>query len=106
MTHSPRLTHARAPLVHEVSVIDEFGASRSISIPAERSLTVFVDNRELVTLMTLLMPWAVVANYNDQNTVFATLFPTASGLPDAPCSQRPARASPAHPPAAPQRCSR
>ena len=53
MTHSPRLTHARAPLVHEVSVIDEFGASRSISIPAERSLTVFVDNRELVTLMTL-----------------------------------------------------
>jgi FdhD protein len=53
MTHSPRLTQARAPLVHEVSVIDEFGASRVISIPAERSLTVFVDKRELVTLMTL-----------------------------------------------------
>ena len=32
---------------------DEFGATRSITIPAERPLTVFVDKRELVTLMTL-----------------------------------------------------
>ena len=32
---------------------DEFGAERRITIPAERALTVFVDNRELVTLMTL-----------------------------------------------------
>ncbi len=39
--------------MHEVEVLDEFGATRRISIPAERALTVFVDNRELVTLMTL-----------------------------------------------------
>ena len=32
---------------------DEFGATRRIAIPAERALTVFVDKRELVTLMTL-----------------------------------------------------
>lgn len=32
---------------------DEFGATRHIAIPAERALTVFVDKRELVTLMTL-----------------------------------------------------
>lgn len=32
---------------------DEFGATRSIMIPAERPLTIFVDKRELVTLMTL-----------------------------------------------------
>ncbi len=50
---APRLTAASAPLVQEVEVRDEFGASRRIAIPAERALTVFVDRRELVTLMTL-----------------------------------------------------
>jgi FdhD protein len=49
----PRLTEARAPLIQEVEVLDEFGQRRRITIPAERPLTVFVDNRELVTLMTL-----------------------------------------------------
>ena len=48
-----RLTAASAPLTHEIDVRDEFGAERTISIPAERPLTVFVDKRELVTLMTL-----------------------------------------------------
>jgi len=49
----PRLTQARAALTREVSVLDEFGARRQVAIPAERALTVFVDKRELVTLMTL-----------------------------------------------------
>ena len=53
MTPVPRLTAASAPLTNEVEVLDEFGATRRISIPAERALTVFVDKRELVTLMTL-----------------------------------------------------
>jgi len=53
MTASLRLTAARAPLMQEIAARDEFGQIRSISIPAERALTVFVDNRELVTLMTL-----------------------------------------------------
>lgn len=53
MLTPPRLTQARAPLTHEVAVLDEFGATRRIAIPAERALTVFVDKRELVTLMTL-----------------------------------------------------
>ncbi|HWI10241.1 MAG TPA: formate dehydrogenase accessory sulfurtransferase FdhD [Burkholderiaceae bacterium] len=53
MSIAPRLTTATAALMHEVDVLDEFGATRRISIPAERALTVFVDNRELVTLMTL-----------------------------------------------------
>ena len=50
---TPRLTQAAAPLMHTLEVRDEFGSTRRISIPAERALTVFVDNRELVTLMTL-----------------------------------------------------
>jgi FdhD protein len=49
----PRLTEARAPLTQRIQVLDEFGATRGIAIPAERPLTVFVDKRELVTLMTL-----------------------------------------------------
>ncbi len=48
-----RLTAASAPLTERITARDEFGAERAISIPAERSLTVFVDKRELVTLMTL-----------------------------------------------------
>jgi FdhD protein len=49
----PHLTEARAPLTREVEVRDEFGQRRTIQIPAERPLTLFVDKRELVTLMTL-----------------------------------------------------
>ena len=48
-----RLTQASAPLTRQVTVRDEFGLERSVAIPAERALTEFVDNRELVTLMTL-----------------------------------------------------
>ena len=49
----PYLTQARAPLTFETVAVNEFGESTAISIPAERSLTVYVDKRELVTLMTL-----------------------------------------------------
>ena len=34
-------------------MVNEFGDSDTVSIPAERALTVYVDKRELVTLMTL-----------------------------------------------------
>ena len=50
-----KLTQARVPLTREVAVRDETGAARTIHIPAERPLTVFVDKREIVTLMTLGM---------------------------------------------------
>jgi FdhD protein len=50
---APRLTAASCDLLREITVLDEYGAKRSIHIPAERPLTVFVDKRELVTLMTL-----------------------------------------------------
>ena len=53
MAPVPHLTAASAALTQKVSVRDEFGVTRHISIPAERELTVFVDKRELVTLMTL-----------------------------------------------------
>jgi FdhD protein len=50
---APRLTAAQGELLREISILDEYGERRSIHIPAERPLTLFVDKRELVTLMTL-----------------------------------------------------
>lgn len=49
----PYLTQAKAPLTCEIDAVNEFGEHISVSIPAERALTVYVDKRELVTLMTL-----------------------------------------------------
>ncbi|MBQ5947656.1 formate dehydrogenase accessory sulfurtransferase FdhD [Massilia sp. ST3] len=51
--YRPQLSDARASLTQEVLAVDERGRRSTISIPAERPLTVYVDKRELVTLMTL-----------------------------------------------------
>lgn len=53
IANAPRLSASSCEPVREIEVLDELGARRSIYIPAERALTVFVDDRELVTLMTL-----------------------------------------------------
>jgi FdhD protein len=49
----PYLTQAQAPLISEIDAVNESGELQKVSIPAERALTVYVDKRELVTLMTL-----------------------------------------------------
>jgi FdhD protein len=49
----PRLSRTGVALTREVEVLDEYGQHRTIHIPNERPLTLFVDKRELVTLMTL-----------------------------------------------------
>lgn len=49
----PRLTTARVALTQSIDAVNENGERQAVSIPAERSLTVYVDKRELVTLMTL-----------------------------------------------------
>jgi FdhD protein len=51
--YRPQLSHASASLTHEVTAVDERGRRSMLHIPAERPLTVYVDKRELVTLMTL-----------------------------------------------------
>ena len=61
---APRLTAARGELLREIQILDEYGERRTIHIPAERPLTVFVDKRELVTLMTLgAVPELLVLGY-------------------------------------------
>lgn len=60
----PRLTQAQAPLTHAVEVVNEHGEREQVQIPAERPLTVYVDKRELVTLMTLgAQPELLVLGY-------------------------------------------
>lgn len=67
----PVLTDARAPLTRSVLVVNEQGEAETISIPAERPLTVYVDKRELVTLMTLGAhpEWLVLGYLRNQRLV-------------------------------------
>lgn len=53
MTLRPELSQAAVPLIEEVEVVDEQGRVRAAFLPGERPLTVYLDKRELVTLMTL-----------------------------------------------------
>jgi FdhD protein len=60
----PRLTQAQAPLTCQIDAVNEHGELQAVSIPAERALTVYVDKRELVTLMTLgAQPELLVLGY-------------------------------------------
>ena len=61
---APRLTQACAPLTQDITALNEHGVPAVLAIPAERSLTVYVDKRELVTLMTLgAQPELLVLGY-------------------------------------------
>lgn len=96
---APRMTAARDPLLREIEVMDEYGERRTISIPAERPLTIFVDKREVVTLMTLgaspellVLGWlrnqrlvqdlADIASITVDWDVGAAAVYTRSGIPD------------------------
>ena len=58
------MTHAGVALLRDIEILDQHGVRRSIQIPAERPLTVFIDKRELVTLMTLgVRPELLVLGY-------------------------------------------
>ncbi len=67
----PFLTEARAPLTREIETVNEHGDRVATSIPAERPLTVYVDRRELVTLMTLgaRPEWLVLGYLRNQRLV-------------------------------------
>jgi len=67
----PTLTQASAPLTQEVQALNELGEPQVVSIPAERALTVYVDKRELVTLMTLGAhpEWLVLGFLRNQRLV-------------------------------------
>jgi FdhD protein len=59
-----KLSKAVAPLISEVKVIDEQGREKFIHVPGERPLTIYLDKKELVTLMTLGgAPEALILGY-------------------------------------------
>jgi FdhD protein len=53
IANAPKLTAAASDSMRKISIVDELGVRQTIHIPAERPLTVLLDDRELVTLMTL-----------------------------------------------------
>ncbi|CAM3811185.1 formate dehydrogenase accessory sulfurtransferase FdhD [Polynucleobacter arcticus] len=62
--HNIQMSSASVPLVHEVQIMDEAGRIKNTHIPGERPLTIYLDKREVVTLMTLgSAPEALVLGY-------------------------------------------
>ncbi len=51
--HRPRMTHAGLAPCHPVKVVDEHGDTQESHIAGERPLTLYLNKREIVTLMTL-----------------------------------------------------
>ena len=53
MPHRPLLTQAARPATYTVDAIDESGATIPTPIAGEHPLTLYVDKREILTMMTL-----------------------------------------------------
>ncbi|CAN5705876.1 formate dehydrogenase accessory sulfurtransferase FdhD [soil metagenome] len=53
MSSFPQLSQSQVALTKEIQVLDERGRRSVISVPVERSLTLYLDKRELLTLMTM-----------------------------------------------------
>jgi FdhD protein len=58
-------------MTRAVEIVDEYGQRRTLRIPAERPLTVYVDKRELITLMTLGAhpEWLVLGYLRNQRLI-------------------------------------
>jgi FdhD protein len=52
-SHRPQVTHATRPLTFEVDALNERGELLATPIAGEHPLTLYIDKREIVTLMTL-----------------------------------------------------
>ncbi len=64
MSYRPEFSSTPVKLTYAVNAIDETARTAPLEIPAERPLTVYVDQRELVTLMTLgAAPEALTLGY-------------------------------------------
>ena len=62
--YRPILTDAARPSTYDVQAVDEHGATRVVPIAGEHPLTLYVDKRELLTVMTLgAAPEALAIGY-------------------------------------------
>src|SRR5688572_2585990 len=70
----PKLTHASRPLTFEVEALNERGEALPTPIAGEHPLTLYVDKREIVTLMTLgQAPEALAIGYLRNQRLVRTL---------------------------------
>ena len=51
--YRPEITHAGLSPTHPVTAVDEYNRPRQVEVPGESPLTLYVDEREIVTLMTI-----------------------------------------------------
>jgi len=51
--YRPEITHEGLSPTHPVTAVDEYNAPRQVEVPGESPLTLYVDGREIVTLMTI-----------------------------------------------------
>jgi FdhD protein len=64
MPHRPTLSNAARPATSTVEAIDETGAAKPTPIAGEHPLTLYVDKREILTIMTLgAAPEALALGY-------------------------------------------
>ncbi|MFL6622480.1 MAG: formate dehydrogenase accessory sulfurtransferase FdhD [Sulfurifustis sp.] len=60
----PAMTRAGLAPTHSVEAVDEYGHTRALNIAGERPLTLYIDKKEIVTLMTLgTQPEALALGY-------------------------------------------
>lgn len=72
--HRPSLTSAGRPLTFEVEAINERGEALATPIAGEHPLTLYLDKREIVTLMTLgQAPEALTIGYLRNQRLLASL---------------------------------
>jgi len=72
--HRPAITHASLPPTFEIEALNERGEMLATSIAGEHPLTIYVDKREIVTLMTLgQAPEALVIGYLRNQRLVNTL---------------------------------
>lgn len=51
--YRPEMTDEGIHSLHTTTVLDEFGDTRELSLTGEKPLTIYLDKREIVTLMTM-----------------------------------------------------
>jgi FdhD protein len=71
----PKLTNAQASLTKIIEVINNLGEKQSLEIPTERALTIYIDKKEIVTLMTLgaYPEWLVLGYLLNQRLITSAL---------------------------------
>jgi FdhD protein len=69
--NAPQLSRATAELLCEAPIVDDRGEQRSLRLPIERALRVVLDDRELVTLMTLgaAPEWLIIGYLRNQRVI-------------------------------------